>query len=176
MKHLIKEAKRMQQLAGILKEFVDEPHPDDEKMDRIDMLLTRYVGEVLGTEDYDANDPCIGPKWSAIAEEFMKKDLKDITDHPIKDAIKAANFEECLRGSQLDEFGGYGFKEPNSEDIDFVVANRNTDAFMKAFSPMERLDMKGLNDEELRTHIKANIDKDDLEDARAYMEQIMQQG
>jgi hypothetical protein len=80
-----------------------------------------------------------------------------------------------INESQLDEFGGYGFKEANPEDIDFVVANRNTDAFKQAFSPMERLDMKGLNDEELRLHIKSNIDKDDLEDAKAYMEQIMQQ-
>ena len=78
--------------------------------------------------------------------------------------------------AQLNEFGGYGFKEPNSEDIDFVVMNRNTPAFIKAFSPLERLDMKKLNDDELRLHIKATIDKDDLEDARAYMEQIMQQG
>jgi hypothetical protein len=81
-----------------------------------------------------------------------------------------------INESQLDEFGGYGFKEANPEDIDFVVANRNTDAFMKAFSPLERLDMKELNNDELRLHIKATVDKDDLEDARAYMEQLMQQG
>ena len=78
--------------------------------------------------------------------------------------------------SQLNEFGGYGFKKPNPEDIDFVVMNRNTPAFNKAFSPLERMDMKGLNDDELRLHIESTIDKDDLEDAKAYMEQIMQQG
>jgi hypothetical protein len=76
--------------------------------------------------------------------------------------------------SQLDEFGGYGFKEGSDEDIDFVVVNRNTPAFKQAFSPLERLDMDSLNDDELRLHIKATIDKDDLEDARAYMEQLMQ--
>jgi len=81
-----------------------------------------------------------------------------------------------IKESQLDEFGGYGFKKANPEDIDFVVMNRNTDAFNKAFSPLERMDMKGLNDDELRLHIEATIDKDDLEDARAYMEQLMQQG
>ena len=78
--------------------------------------------------------------------------------------------------SQLNEFGGYGFKEPNPEDIDFVVVNRNTPAFKQAFSPLERLDMEGLNDDELRLHIKATVDKDDLEDARLYMKQLMQQG
>ena len=77
---------------------------------------------------------------------------------------------------QLNEFGGYGFKEPNPEDIEFVVANRNTPAFKQAFSPLERLDMEGLNDDELRLHIKATVDKDDLEDARLYMKQLMQQG
>ena len=97
MKQQINEIKRMQQLAGILKEYVQDIHPDDQKSDRIDMLLTRYVSEVLGTKDYDANDSCIDSKWQAIVDEFMVKNLEDITDQPIKDAIKAANFKECLK-------------------------------------------------------------------------------
>ncbi len=101
MKQQINEIKRMQQLAGIIKEFVDDIHPDDRKSDRIDMLLSRYVSEVLGTKNYDANGPCIGPKWKAIVDEFMAKNLEDITDHPIKDAIKAANFRECLNTDDI---------------------------------------------------------------------------
>ena len=96
MKQPINEIRRMQQLAGIIKEYVEDIHPDDRKSDRIDMLLNRYVSEVLGTENYDANGSCIGPKWKAIVDEFMAKNLEDITDGPIKDAIKAANFQECL--------------------------------------------------------------------------------
>ncbi len=78
-----------------------------------------------------------------------------------------------LTESQINEFGGYGFKEPNPEDIDFVVMNRNTPAYVQAFSPRERLDMDPLTDDELRLHIKATVDRDDLKDARAYMEELM---
>ncbi len=81
-----------------------------------------------------------------------------------------------IKESQLNEFGGYGFKEGSDEDIDFIVMNRNTPAFKQAFSPRERLDMTPLSDDELRAHIKATIDIDDLQDARAYMKKLMQQG
>jgi hypothetical protein len=101
MKQNINEIKRMQQLAGIIKEYVEDIHPDDRKSDRIDMLLNRYVSEVLGTNNYDANGTCIGPKWQAIVDEFMVKDLQDITDQPIKDAIEAANFTECLNTDDI---------------------------------------------------------------------------
>ena len=81
-----------------------------------------------------------------------------------------------INESQLNEFGGYGFKEGDDEDIEWVIQNRNTPAFKQAFSPMERLNMPFDDEEKLRLYIKANIDRDDLQDARAYMEQIIQQG
>jgi len=99
------------------------------------------------------------PEATPAPEEPMKE---------IKRMQKLAGVKE----SQLDEFGGYGFKKPNPEDIDFVVMNRNTPAFNKAFSPLERMDMKGLSDDELRLHIESTIDKDDLEDAIAYMKTL----
>ncbi len=93
---------------------------------------------------------------------------------PINEIKRMQQLAGLIKESQLDEFGGYGFKEPNPEDIDFIVMNRNTPAFKQAFSPRERLDMDPLNDNELRLHIEATIDKDDLEDAVAYMKQLMQ--
>jgi hypothetical protein len=91
-------------------------------------------------------------------------------EEPMKE-IKRMQKLAGVKESQLDEFGGYGFKEGSDEDIDFIIANKNTPAFKKAFSPLERINMP-LNDDELRLYIKANIDKDDIEDAIAYMKTL----
>jgi hypothetical protein len=76
----------------------------------------------------------------------------------------------------LNEAGGYGFKEGNPEDIDWIVQYRREPAFKQAFSPRERYSMDPLNDDELRLYLKANLDRDDMEDAKAYMEQLMGYG
>jgi hypothetical protein len=96
MKKQINEIKRMQQLAGIIKEYVEDIHPDDQKSDLIDMLLFRHVSKVLGTENYDANGPCIGPKWKAIFDKFNAMNLESWADRDLIEDVKAANFEECL--------------------------------------------------------------------------------
>jgi hypothetical protein len=90
----------------------------------------------------------------------------------INEAKRFQQLAGLLNESQLNEFGGYNFKEGDDEDIEYVIQNKNTPAFNQAFSPLERLDMRGLNDDELRSYIKANVDRDDLQDARAYMEKL----
>jgi len=69
--------------------------------------------------------------------------------------------------------GGYSFREADIEDINWIVQHRENSAFKKAFAPAERIYTDPLNDEELRLYLKAKMDRDDLQDAKAYMKQIM---
>jgi hypothetical protein len=93
-------------------------------------------------------------------------------EEPVAEVNRMQKLAGLAKESQLDEFGGYGFKEGSDEDINFIVANKNTPAFKKAFSPLERINMPLNDDNELRLYIKANIDKDDIEDAIAYMKTL----
>jgi len=120
MKQQINEIRRMQQLAGLIKEYVQNIHSDDRKSDRIDMLLTRYVGVVLGADKDNADDDCVRQKWQAITDKFEAMDIEKITDGPIKDAIKKANFKACLNTNKatIDNAPSEGVYEADTEEDD----------------------------------------------------------
>jgi hypothetical protein len=100
MKQNINEIKRMQQLAGIIKEFVDDIHPDDRKSSIIDMYLSKYVKQALGMGENEIigthpNSDCIDAKWEATESKLMATDWNKFSETYIKQVIKDANFEEC---------------------------------------------------------------------------------
>ena len=111
MKQNINEIRRMQQLAGIIKEY-GELSRKDRLIGEVEYYLIRHINEVLGTKDYDLEGDCLSPKYYSITERFTspeaieKYTYIDHVDRPvvisgdlnnaIKAAVQEANFEECL--------------------------------------------------------------------------------
>ena len=121
------------------------------------------------------------PGWVSSYITLASDYIHSVSEYMTEKSIEGEVYENVTKRMQhlagiLNEFGGYGFKEGNPEDINWIVQYRRDPAFKQAFSPRERYSMDPLNDNELRLYLKANLDRDDMEDAKSYMEQVMKYG